>query len=301
MENNKVFINPKSGSIRLTGTVEIVDAEGNLIETIENPKFCGCGYSKDKPWCDGSHKKISQPAQALENARLSKTAIEPFAPETSLALQIREKLLSARTENNESIVGLKIGGALESKENQTGVMIYGYLTDSMDASRGFDTAEFIYPRAEAEVVFKISKDISAPITLDQVLDHIDQVSVGMEIFDYRYGQAQIYSNDAVADNAGAAAFAYGDWVTASMNIFDGLQTNLLCNEQEIESAQLSAIRGNPWEAIVQLSTLASSQGLTLKKDWIIFSGSATKGVLMTSGNTYAVQTPGLGLVTVQAQ
>ena len=301
MSNPKVFINPKSGSIRLTGTVEIVDAEGNLIETIENPKFCGCGYSKDKPWCDGSHKKISQPAQALENARLSKTAIEPFAPETSLALQIREKLLSARTENNESIVGLKIGGALESKENQTGVMIYGYLTDTMDASRGFDTAEFIYPRAEAEVVFKISKDISAPITLDQVLDHIDQVSVGMEIFDYRYGQAQIYSNDAVADNAGAAAFAYGDWVTASMNIFDGLQTNLLCNEQEIESAQLSAIRGNPWEAIVQLSTLASSQGLTLKKDWIIFSGSATKGVLMTSGNTYAVQTPGLGLVTVQAQ
>ena len=301
MSNPKVFINPKSGSIRLTGTVEIVDAEGNLIETIENPKFCGCGYSKDKPWCDGSHKKISQPAQALENARLSKTAIEPFAPETSLALQIREKLLSARTENNESIVGLKIGGALESKENQTGVMIYGYLTDTMDASRGFDTAEFIYPRAEAEVVFKISKDISAPITLDQVLDHIDQVSVGMEIFDYRYGQAQIYSNDAVADNAGAAAFAYGDWVTASMNIFDGLQTNLLCNEQEIESAQLSAIRGNPWEAIVQLSTLASSQGLTLKKDWIIFSGSATEGVLMTSGNTYAVQTPGLGLVTVQAQ
>jgi 2-keto-4-pentenoate hydratase len=281
--------------------VEIVDAEGNLIETIENPKFCGCGYSKDKPWCDGSHKKISQPAQALENARLSKTAIEPFAPETSLALQIREKLLSARTENNESIVGLKIGGALESKENQTGVMIYGYLTDAMNASRGFDTAEFIYPRAEAEVVFKISKDISAPITLDQVLDHIDQVSVGMEIFDYRYGQAQIYSNDAVADNAGAAAFANGDWVTASMNIFDGLQTNLLCNEQEIESAQLSAIRGNPWEAIVQLSTLASSQGLTLKKDWIIFSGSATKGVLMTSGNTYAVQTPGLGIVTVQAQ
>jgi len=281
--------------------VEIVDAEGNLIETIENPKFCGCGYSKDKPWCDGSHKKISQPALALENARLSSTAIEPFAPETGLALQIREKLLSARTEKKESIVGLKIGGALESKENQTGVMIYGYLTDAMDASRGFDTAEFIYPRAEAEVVFKISKEISTPITLDQVLEHIDQVSVGMEIFDYRYGLAQIYSNDAVADNAGAAAFAYGDWVNASMNVFDGLQTSILCNEQTIESAQLSAIRGNPWEAIVQLSTLASSQGLTLKKDWIIFSGSATKGVLMTSGNTYAVDTPGLGIVTVQAQ
>ncbi len=301
MSNPKVFINPKSGSIRLTGTVDIVDSEGNVIETIENPKFCGCGLSKDKPWCDSSHKKFSQPALALENARLSKTPIEPFAPETGLALQIREKLVSARTEKKESIVGLKIGGALESKDNQTGVMIYGYLTDAMDTSQGFNTADFIYPRAEAEVVFRVSKEITTPITLDQVLEHIDQVSVGMEIFDYRYGLAQIYSNDAVADNAGAAAFAYGDWVNASMNVFDGLQTSILCNEQTIESAQLSAIRGNPWEAIVQLSTLASSQGLTLKKDWIIFSGSATKGVLMTSGNTYAVDTPGLGIVTVQAQ
>jgi 2-oxopent-4-enoate/cis-2-oxohex-4-enoate hydratase len=301
MTNPKVFINPKSGSIRLTGTVDIVDSEGNVIETIENPKFCGCGYSKDKPWCDGSHKKISQPALALENARLSKTEIEPFAPDTAVAIQIREKLVSARIEKNESIIGLKIGGALESKENQTGVMIYGFLTNAMDASNGFNTAEFIYPRAEAEVVFKISKDISAPIALDQVLEHVDQVSVGMEIFDYRYGQSQIYSYDAIADNAGAAAYAVGDWVTASHTVFDGLQTNLLCNSEVIESAPLSAIRGNPWEAIVQLSALASAQGLTLKKDWVIFSGSATKGVPMTSGSTYAVDTPGLGVVTVQAQ
>ena len=301
MDKPSIFVNPKSGSIKISGEVDRVDVDGNVIESLTNPKLCGCGLSKDKPWCDGSHKKISQPVLALENARLSKTAIEPFAPETGLALQIREKLVSARTEKNESIVGLKIGGALESKENQTGVMIYGFLTDAMDASLGFDTAAFIYPRAEAEVVFKISKEISNPITLDQVLDHVDQVSVGMEIFDYRYGQAQIYSNDAIADNAGAAAFAVGEWVTASHTVFDGLQTNLRCNSETIESAPLSAIRGNPWEAIVQLSTLASVQGLPLKKDWIIFSGSATKGVLMRSGNTYAVETPGLGVVTVQAQ
>ena len=56
MENNKVFINPKSGSIRVTGTIDIVDSEGNVIETIENPKFCGCGHSQEKPLCDGSHK-----------------------------------------------------------------------------------------------------------------------------------------------------------------------------------------------------------------------------------------------------
>jgi 2-keto-4-pentenoate hydratase len=301
LTNSKVFINPKSGSIRLTGTVDIVDSEGNVIETIENPKFCGCGYSKDKPWCDGSHKKITQPAQSLENARVTKTEIEPFAPEKAVAIQIREKLVTARIEKQETIVGLKVGGALESKENQTGVMIYGFLTDAMDASAGFDTQSFIYPRAEAEVVFKLSRDISAPITIDQVLDYVEQVSVGMEIFDSRYGQTQIYSNDVIADNAGAAAFAHGEWVTATQDIFENLHTELLCNEEVIETAPLSVIRGNPWEALVLLSALAAKQGLILKKDWIIFSGSATKGVPMTSGNTYSVETPGLGIVTVHAK
>jgi CDGSH-type Zn-finger protein len=57
-ENAKVFINPKSGSIRITGEVDLVDSDGVVIETLENPKFCGCGQSKEKPFCDGSHKGL---------------------------------------------------------------------------------------------------------------------------------------------------------------------------------------------------------------------------------------------------
>jgi len=55
----KAFVNPKSGSIRITGSVDFVDADGNITSTVENPKFCGCGHSKEKPFCDGSHKEKS--------------------------------------------------------------------------------------------------------------------------------------------------------------------------------------------------------------------------------------------------
>ena len=58
MADAQAFINPKSGSIRVTGVVELVDADGKVLETIENPKFCGWGQSKEKPLCDGSHKGI---------------------------------------------------------------------------------------------------------------------------------------------------------------------------------------------------------------------------------------------------
>jgi len=56
MSNARIFINPVSGSIKIIGAVDFVDKDGNILETKENVKFCGCGLSKDKPNCDGSHR-----------------------------------------------------------------------------------------------------------------------------------------------------------------------------------------------------------------------------------------------------
>ncbi|QGH33015.1 CDGSH iron-sulfur domain-containing protein [Gracilibacillus salitolerans] len=58
-EKDKVQLKVRdNGSILVTGDVELVDAEGNPFET--KPKFslCRCGASKNKPFCDGSHKEI---------------------------------------------------------------------------------------------------------------------------------------------------------------------------------------------------------------------------------------------------
>jgi hypothetical protein len=55
-DNVKVFINPKSGSIKIAGAVDLVDIEGNVLETVTNIKLCGCGLTKEKPICDGAHK-----------------------------------------------------------------------------------------------------------------------------------------------------------------------------------------------------------------------------------------------------
>jgi CDGSH-type Zn-finger protein len=46
----------KNGSVRVTGTVDFVDAEGNVIETKTDFSLCRCGASKEKPFCDGSHR-----------------------------------------------------------------------------------------------------------------------------------------------------------------------------------------------------------------------------------------------------
>ena len=47
----------KNGSIRVTGTVDFVDAEGNVIESKSDFSLCRCGHSREKPFCDGSHRE----------------------------------------------------------------------------------------------------------------------------------------------------------------------------------------------------------------------------------------------------
>jgi CDGSH-type Zn-finger protein len=46
----------KNGSIRVTGTVDFVDAEGNVVESKTDFSLCRCGHSKEKPFCDGGHR-----------------------------------------------------------------------------------------------------------------------------------------------------------------------------------------------------------------------------------------------------
>jgi CDGSH-type Zn-finger protein len=54
-ENVKMRVKA-NGSIRVTGTVDFVDEDGNVVESKTDFSLCRCGHSKEKPYCDGSHK-----------------------------------------------------------------------------------------------------------------------------------------------------------------------------------------------------------------------------------------------------
>ena len=56
----KIIINP-NGSIRVEGEFEISDAEGKPFGLGGRTAIglCRCGHSDNKPFCDGSHRKVS--------------------------------------------------------------------------------------------------------------------------------------------------------------------------------------------------------------------------------------------------
>ncbi len=303
MEKPTIFVNPKSGSIKISGEVDVIDVDGTVIETVTNPKVCGCGLSKDKPWCDSSHGEyVKIVAQQLRNARELVKPSNLYGTTPVRAREIRENELKYRLEREEVLVGVKLGGALDStkKDDPTYINIFGYLTDAMQCIDSVRTASMIYPRAEAEVVFKLSKEINAEIHPSQVLDYVSHVAAGMEILDYRFGQTEAYAEDCIADNAGAAAFAYGAWVPAHQENLDALTAEVFVNESLTQSAPLTAIQGNPWMAIVELSKVLASTGVKLAAGSIVFSGSATTGIHMVAGNSYRLEIKGLGSVEIEA-
>lgn len=46
----------ENGPLEVSGDFEILDTKGIKIESEKTVYLCRCGSSKNKPFCDGSHK-----------------------------------------------------------------------------------------------------------------------------------------------------------------------------------------------------------------------------------------------------
>lgn len=60
MENNKSFELRiiENGPIQVTGSFSFKDSSGNVTIGRNEIFLCRCGGSGNKPYCDGTHKKI---------------------------------------------------------------------------------------------------------------------------------------------------------------------------------------------------------------------------------------------------
>ena len=58
MENKTVQIKAiLNGPLQVKGKIKITGKDGNELSVDEETYLCRCGFSKNKPFCDGSHKK----------------------------------------------------------------------------------------------------------------------------------------------------------------------------------------------------------------------------------------------------
>ena len=217
------------------------------------------------------------------------------------ARQAQEAHIASRLARGEKLVGIKLGGALidsatDEKKYQT---IFGYLTDAMQQRSELRLSDFVWPRAEGEVVFKLAKDVSEVIALADAKSYVEAITVGAEFLDYRSANPDPLIDEAIADNAGAAGFALGEWVSPEL-----LSSELVASIHEddvcVTKAPVSTIFGNPWMAIVKLSEIMAANELTLAKGSILFSSSATEGIVLQAGKNYRIEIQLLGSIELKA-
>jgi len=48
----------KTGPLKISGNFQLLDGDGNPIQTGEKIALCRCGHSSNKPFCDASHNKV---------------------------------------------------------------------------------------------------------------------------------------------------------------------------------------------------------------------------------------------------
>ena len=48
----------KNGPLLVKGNVDVLDGNGQLMQSASQVALCRCGQSSKKPFCDGTHNKV---------------------------------------------------------------------------------------------------------------------------------------------------------------------------------------------------------------------------------------------------
>ena len=109
----------------------------------------------------------------------------------------------------EKVVGKKIGLTSFAVQKQLGVdqPDYGVLFDTMQVREGgLPFSHLQQPKAEAEIAFILSEDITGDVNMSDLINAIDYAAVSIEIVGSRIANWDIKITDTIADNASASHF-----------------------------------------------------------------------------------------------
>lgn len=206
------------------------------------------------------------------------------------AYAVQQGLVQGRLVGGATVVGRKIGATSEAVQRQLGVdqPDFGYLLSDMDVSAGarpgggpISMRTLLQPRVEAEVAFRLSRDVDVPedeITLAFVRDAVDVALPALEIVDSRIADWKIGFTDTVADNASSGLFVVGDeGLPLSAPGIEGcepvdVEMALSINGEVRSSGNGAACLGDPLEALRWLAVQAARYGDPLRAGALILSG-----------------------------
>jgi 2-oxopent-4-enoate/cis-2-oxohex-4-enoate hydratase len=250
--------------------------------------------------------KINALGDELYNALRSQQSIAPLTerePDITIddAYYISLRMLTRRQEDGEQVVGKKIGVTSKVVQEMLGVHQpdFGFLTDAMTFANGAKVpvaGHLISPRAEAEIGFRLKKDLQGPgVTEADVLAATDVIMPCFEIVDSRIDNWKIAIQDTVADNASCGVYVLGEQ-EADPKDFDlpALKIRVWKNGEILSEGLGSAVQGNPLTAVAWLANTLGRFGIPFKAGEVILSGSLVPLEPVQAGDSLRMELEGIG-------
>ncbi|WP_237210392.1 2-keto-4-pentenoate hydratase [Rothia nasimurium] len=245
-----------------------------------------------------------QLGQSLLTARSTREAIAPVRetlPEGTIAdayaIQTvqRDRLLAEGRE----LIGHKIGLTSLAMQQQLGVDSpdFGFVLDDMvfEAGSSIPVDAFIEPKVEPELAFRLSKDISASATLDDLKDSIEGVYPAIEIIDSRIKNWDIKLIDTISDNASCGAIVVGKQpLDIEFDDLPGVSCTLLIDGEEKAKGEGKDVMGHPLEPLLWLAGVLAEQGEGLKAGQVVLTGSFTQALPVVRGEQVTAHYDGYG-------
>jgi 2-keto-4-pentenoate hydratase len=264
-----------------------------------------------------TQEAISQAVDRL--ARAQETGV-PCAPvkdligtdELAAAYAVQQGLVRARLDAGAAVVGRKIGATSEAVQQQLGVdqPDFGYLLDEMDVSAAsrpggapISMRTLLQPRVEAEVAFRLSRDIDVPedeITVAFVRDAVEVALPALEIVDSRIADWKIGFTDTVADCASSGLFVVGDEGKPLTELEPvEVEMSLSINGEVRSSGNGAACLGDPLEALRWLAVQSARFGDPLRAGQLILSGALGPFVPFEPGDRVEASISGFAPLVVE--
>ncbi len=241
---------------------------------------------------------VARLATALET-RVPCAAVRDLigTDDLAAAYAVQQGLVQKRLASGATVVGRKIGATSEAVQNQLGVdqPDFGYLLDDMDvsddaaSSAGISMRTLLQPRVEAEVAFRLGRDIDpsdeADITIELVRDAVDVAVPALEIVDSRIDQWDITFTDTVADNASSGLYVVGREGRRLDELEPrDVEMSLTINGEVRSSGNGAACLGDPLEALRWLAVQCHRFGDPLRAGQVVLSGALGPFVPFAAGD-----------------
>jgi 2-oxopent-4-enoate/cis-2-oxohex-4-enoate hydratase len=260
-----------------------------------------------------SDQQISDYANELYASLYSKQVVEPLSERTpeidienayAISKIVMDRRIALNSPSKEKIVGKKIGVTSDAVQSMLGVYEpdFGFLNDQMQFSQGkVFIGNLIQPRAEAEIAFRLSKDLSGTnITAEDVLDATECVMACFEIVDSRVRDWQIKIQDTVADNASCGVFALGsDQVDPRSLDLASCRVEVHKNGEFLSEGLGSAVQGSPLQSIAWLANTFGELGIPLNAGEVILSGSLVPLEPVIVGDKMSMSLEGIGTLELE--